>query len=682
MEEGYVTTKWTRFSVSGPPGTGKSSFLRLLFNERPPDSHDSTPVVATHEARRLEITTAVTNADEHSSSWKKIKLESILTMIAQGIKDKIRDHQSVPTTQEKPPPSKLEQPEQPLEGIDFKPVVVAEEKSQKSSNSSQLDMPSSTISQEILRLLQRVPKSEELYQSHWIYTIDTGGQAAFVDIAPALLRYNSVNVITHKLTENLTDKAKFYFSIKGKVVGVPVKRQLTNLQLIEALCHSLSSVHSSNLPNYIHSEHSQEPHLLVLGTFYDELLKVDCSGEILHSKNADLRSSLKQYENVLIRYRKNDIHGNEVIFPVNTIGRHDHEVNMATKVRNKICQHYIEAEIPVRWFLFQLELVHLQKNFQTSIINKSKCFEIGKALKMSDKEVEAALMYYHDLTIILYFHRILPNVVFLHPQPIFDKLSDLISISFADAVNHLDDQGICIPPGAYEELKNKGTFTQDLLTSPNSHLSQGFSSDFSADDFLKLMSNLHILASLPVPEQNKFFLPAVLPITCLTESIRDAFKKNVHPLILTWNTKPLPQGIFPALIVNLLHHEGPQTFSLPASSHQHYRNVIKLCTDAGDVLLVDSIYWLEVYYSGPSSKCFGIREVVHEGISIVMRDFNYVNIKSPEERFYCKLCSNTTSEHFCRLDEHKKILTCCDSSETSLIDISYQLPWFDSKGMF
>ena len=680
MEEGYVKTKWTRFSISGPPGTGKSSFLRLLFNEPPPNSHDSTPVVATHETRRVEITTAVKSGEECSSSWNKIKLESILTMIAQGIKDKIRRNKSVPTMQDKSQPSKLEQLEQPLEGIVSKPVVVAKEKNQKSRDSSQLDMSSSLISQEILHLMQQVPKSEELYQSHWIYTIDTGGQAAFLDIAPALLRCNSVNIVTHKLTENLTDKAKFYFSVKGKVVGVPVQRQLTNLQLIEASCHSLSSVDSSNLPKYIYREHFQEPHLLILGTFYDELLKADCSGAILSSKNADILLSLKQYENVLITYRKNDIHGNEVIFPINTIGRHDHEINLANKVRDKICQHYIEAEIPVRWFMFQLELVHLQKNFQTSIINKSKCFEIGKALKMGDFEVEAALMYYHDLTIILYFHRILPNVVFLHPQPIFDKLSDLISISFADANNHLDDQGICIPPGAYEELKNKGTFTRDLLTSPSSHLSQGFSSDFSADDFLMLMGNLHILASLP--EQDKFFLPTVLPTTSLTESIGDSFKNNVHPLILIWDMKPLPQGIFPALIVKLLHHEGSQKFFLPASSHQHYRNVIRLCTDAGDVLLVDSIYWLEVYYSGPSSKCFAIREVVHKGIGIVMSDFNYVNIKSPEERFYCKLCSNTTSEHFCRLDEHKKILTCCDSSETSSIDIFCQQPWFNSKGMF
>ena len=74
---------------------------------------------------------------------------------------------------------------------------------------------------------------------------------------------------------------------------------------------------------------------------------------------------------------------------------------------------------------------------------------------MSDSEVQAALNYYHDLTIFLYFSKILRNVVFLHPQPLFNKLSDLISISFANVVDYLEEEGIPIHSyDAHEELKN------------------------------------------------------------------------------------------------------------------------------------------------------------------------------------------------------------------------------------
>ena len=59
MEEGHVVVKWSKFSICGPPKTGKSSFLKLLFGDPPgpSDFHDSTPIVAVHQARKLQIVT-------------------------------------------------------------------------------------------------------------------------------------------------------------------------------------------------------------------------------------------------------------------------------------------------------------------------------------------------------------------------------------------------------------------------------------------------------------------------------------------------------------------------------------------------------------------------------------------------------------------------------------------------
>ena len=65
--------------------------------------------------------------------------------------------------------------------------------------------------------------------------------------------------------------------------------------------------------------------------------------------------------------------GNKITFPLNTIGRGNDEMKMATRIRKKICQYYIEAEIPIRWFLFQLEL---QKSSKSNIVSLSNCLEI------------------------------------------------------------------------------------------------------------------------------------------------------------------------------------------------------------------------------------------------------------------------------------------------------------------
>ena len=116
-----------------------------------------------------------------------------------------------------------------------------------------------------------------------------------------------------------------------------------------------------------------------------------------------------------------------------------------------------------------------------------------------------------------------------------------------------------------------------------------------------------------------------------------------------------------------------------------YRNAISLvCTTLGGaVLLVDGIYWLELFYTGPSNKCYRIYEAVKEGIKAVVNKFHYMqSLEDPEEQFYCSSCS--TTEHFCRLSNFKTELTCYKDVTTVPINKTRQLPWFVSvvKGEF
>ena len=86
MKEGYVTAKWSKFSVSGAPGTGISSFLNMLYNEDPSHCHNSTPVIAAKEPRIISATVG------DDSMWRKIDHESLKAIIAQGVKHSIRPH--------------------------------------------------------------------------------------------------------------------------------------------------------------------------------------------------------------------------------------------------------------------------------------------------------------------------------------------------------------------------------------------------------------------------------------------------------------------------------------------------------------------------------------------------------------------------------------------------------------
>ena len=686
LKEGHVKVKWTKQSVSGPPGSGKSSFMKLLLNEPPPDYHHSTPVVAVPEVRMVtttpvpevpgvrEVTTTPLKVDKATQSLIKVDIDLLRKMLAETIKKGVKPR-SLPTISSSTVVTVQNDKD---DGSDHSSSDEAQDLEQQENETSaetvsqsQESIPPlvSNATKKILEMLPGVKESTPLLESHWIYAVDSGGQAAFLDIAPALLRYNSVNIFTHKLNEKLEDVPKFYFSVKGQMIGNPVERQVTNLQLIEGSFRSLASVNPPNLPGIPCL--IKEPFSLVLGTFYD---KISDSGESLDEKNSKLLSRLEQYGDALIVHR---VSGNKVIFPVNTIERDVEGQTIAEEIRRKICRSYIEAEIPVRWFLFHLDLQEHQVTSNSSIISKSKCTSIGKVIEMDEGDVNAALMYYHDLTIYLYFPKVLPNVVFLNPKPLLDKLSLLISISFADAVDHLKTTlDIDVHRSTHEKLKTQGIFSQDLLTES---LSQGFSKEFSADDFLNLMEYLFIIS--PLPQSEEYFLPCVLPTTNDLESLRKPFIKNVDPLVLTWNEKPLPQGLFPALVVNLFSRQCPPKFILSQTDKPQYRNAIHLaCTSLGGaVLLIDAIYWLEVLYTCPQNECHRIREAIKEGISGVVDKFHYLdNLKYPEECFHCSICN--TTEHLCHLNQDKLILTCCKDDITDPVHINKtrQLPWFKS----
>ena len=644
--------------------------MKLLLNLPPPTLHHSTSVATAPEVRRIETASLIAGSESTDLSfasqfWEEINTPYVKRMIANAIKIGVPSSPVESTAQHEDSNSSSDD--------DGSQEETQQDLDQVTSVSPLKSTPppvAQTVN-EIAEIMPTVKESPELFNSHWIYCVDSGGQAAFLDIAPAILRYCPVNILTQKLNEKLEDKPKFFFSFKGRQIGAPVERQITNLQLLESSFRSLTSIDQPDLRK-IHITFSHpEPSLLVLGTFFDKI--TECVGESLEEKNARLWSTLSQFRGVHVNYCEAK---EEIIFPVNTTARGEPEMKIAERIRTIVSQSYIEADIPARWFLFKLELEDLQKITKSIVVSKRECLRIGLTLEMDRKDIEASLLYYHDLTIFLYFPAVLPNVVFLHPQPLFNKLSEVISITFADAVTHLKEMNIVLPAHAHIQLKAEGTFTRKLLDC----LPEGFSPDFTADDFLRLMEDIFVIA--PLPDKGKFFIPSVLPTASSLDIIRAPFNKYIDCFVFTWDEMPIPQGLFPALIVGLLKRSELPKFKLyqPSGCEMQYRNAIRLtCAGyGGAVLLVDAIYWMEVHYSGPPLKCSTIKDVIFEVIEDVVKKFKYKKILSrPQECFLCSICPSPT-DHLCHPDDNKEILTCCkDGLTIKSIDHSRQLPWIN-----
>ena len=514
--------------------------------------------------------------------------------------------------------------------------------------------------------LKDLIKEETDSQIHLIYAIDTGGQAVFLDVAHALLQSNSVSIVTHNLTEKLEDIPKLYFTVKGRSVSVPVKQRINNLQYLQSSFRSLYSMKKE-----VHEIHSKAT-LNVLGTFFKESIY---SEESIRKKNEVLWEKAEHFQ-MVSRYQ---VSTEKVIFPIDTTIRGDDDMIMANHLRHRICQSYSENKIPVNWLLLQMELENLQENSQTKLVSLDKCLNIGITLGMKYDEVKDALLHYHELTIFQYFPDILPNVVFLHPLPLLEKLSELIAVSIPEAVDFLAKEfGIYIPYEDHELMKKYGVFKDHLLTE---HLSEDFDKEnFTAEKYLELLKHLKIVA--PLPHAGEYFLPTALPITEDLDSLTVLFGNEVDPLILTWNLKVFSRGLFPALIVQLLQLKcsaSPSKYiqfdmqhCLTIANKQQHRNAIHLkCIDEPTlILLIDHVNSIEIHCSGPSTICYYIRNTIRSVIE------NELAEPSPQDCFYCS-CSCDQPKHYCHVDKGK--LT-CDKRFPARDMTPKQQAWF--KGIY
>ena len=634
LKKKCIRTRWTKFTILGPPGSGKTSTIKLLLDEDAVQQHDSTPVAVAAKVREYKIISK-DHESRGNKTWRKVE--------TQEVKPYLSDEDQL--------------------AKDLSKVSLSQEKTDH-------------------------PKDKIL---HLVYAVDTGGQAAFLDIAPALLRYNSVSIVTYKLDEDLDAKVKLYYSIQGQQLDPPSQHQLTHRQLLESVLRP-SVIQKPELDIVEAKAHSPEgkPSFIVLGTYFD---KIDNKESIVLEKSKSLDATLKHFSSDvhIIEYALSE--GSSWIFPVYTLDRRDdcEALEVAKVIRRRICESYVEAEVPELYFSFHRKLTEKVgakdkegETNNTDVIHISECVTIGASLKMSAADVKNALLYYHSLTILLYYPDFIPHYVFLNPQPFFDKLSQIIIASFPKGPWILQKKGIDLPGNAQCNLSTKGIFSKELLNKLASHDNH----KLHTLDLIALMIELSIIVKLPqeYDRDEKYFLPSVLCF-CDPQVKTKKFQQccNVNPFLIAWD-KAMPQGFFCTLVIYLLQHkvfasDSFLNFRPGEEEIRQHRNVIELpcqSTKGGKVMLVDGITRLQVHYTGRDlSKCFEIQQTLMEVIAEVDKKYAY-NLGKPCLRFFSthKLCVKSDGVSCSStLNEEMLDLTCNGCHQMYNVNTELERPW-------
>ena len=638
LEKGYVDCHIWKVLVTGAAGSGKTSLKHRLFGEKPPSLRYST-ALAEAAIRAISREIVGTNV----TGWFRVTYEELMEMLGGALKAGVPMEKSpsgeTRMVAHKQPTKAYTTHETKQPKIATPGPVGSSPKSSTEATAAPLPVPTSSASaqvssskQELVQLVEKSKGSKRFLELQWIHFIDSGGQPQFHEVLPAFIRNTTATIFVMKLSERLDEHPMIeYYDKNGELCGKSYSHALSNDQMLQCC---VRTIHSR--PSTGEGKHSKT---LVVGTHRD--LESTCS-ETRVEKNrklVDMLMPILQDELVLYSPRLQDP---EVIFPINakTPAEPDHRVCalIREKVEDKKCAPP-PYKIPIGWFLLEQDIIKASK---AGVISETECLGLASILNIDAEALTAALKYFDDLNIFLYYPSVLSEVVFSDPQILLNKVTELVHFSYS---LRSDSPPLAVE-GKWLQFRDKGIVTVDMFQ--DERFSAHYIPDlFTPADLIKLFEHLLIIAPLSSTE---YFMPSLLHMISLEEVSKQLPppSSSAAPLLVYFPAGCAQNGVFCALVVYLLsecHWEFAKGTCECVSR-------ICVCFQLPDapvsIVLFDSFSFFKVSVEAPDPMypkvCPKIQEAIFIGVEAASRALKYNNSK-PKPAFLCSKCSSESPLH-------------------------------------
>ncbi len=478
----------------------------------------------------------------------------------------------------------------------------------------------------------------DLFNLDWIYLVDSGGQPQFSDVLPLLFRSEALYIVVIRLDQDLDVKQNNCYCLNGKNYRLPEKLNLTSLEMIEKTCQIAEAQSSETSPKRV----------MVIATHIDQVSNPVEREERVKEFDIQLTKLQTKYGKVLV---SKDMNSGKIMFPVNAMATGTERQVYTSELQQcliKIVKKSIKPiPVPLKWFVYELDLEE-ESNNTHGVLKKSKCVELGTHLGMTEGEIEECLIFFNKLALLIY-HPDFPDTVLIKMDPLVERLSALIRISFKHPQFETSDP--------YIKLKQCGLFEKSLLTTAFESVLDNDA--ISVDSFLHISECLKVIVHVL---DDEYFIPSVISVDCY----QDCIKHQLIPCVLNWGKRIVLPCFFSTLIVMLLRQK--DNFTLPYNTKQNLsqaRNRIILNVEqyGGVLTLTNEIKWIGVYYSGDDSieSYIEILKMVREALREVVKDLK--NCMGTQYPFLSFVCRCTPECHPCKLTVNSK--NCICSSDQS-----------------
>ena len=527
MSYGHVLVKKTVCLISGAAGCGKTDVKDLICG-RDPFQHPEITALFESIFRSM----SVTSMDIEEDKWLDLDESKLSNFF-----DKAMSRDTIMSaTQYINDASKIDSDDRsvlplPLHNAESSSVTKAIMKHMKPSENS----------------------SKEFFHVDQICIIDSGGQSAFHKLFSLFFDNIHVSISVVDLSLRLSERPidKLTRDAYGDMFGAATKSALTqeeilqhNFRAFQAQLRSIEPTHSIEATAEVKEailgdEDGDESHLLiVVGTNKD----LEHREETIHHKNKRILGLVKEFESHLITC--GGLITDEVIFAVNTKGPTQTDKDTLDSVKQKIvsvAKSVPMEKMPIKWYVLELLLRQKSKD----ILSFEQCLREAEELGMEKDELYAALDYLKQQN-SLFFYDCLPNLIFCNPQPLLDKLTELVEKSFelrdAKALNIIDRNFL------------KGLVTYDLLADDRSkYCVRDGDVTFTPTEFIKFLAYKHVIAQV---SDKVFFMPMILP-KLEAKISQKLCSEHIAPLAIRFPGGVAPTGVFCSLVASFLSQASP-----------------------------------------------------------------------------------------------------------------------------
>ena len=508
---------------------------------------------------------------------------------------------------------------------------------------------SSSVSQlELLQIMESKTRSKPLHL-HWIQFIDSGGQPQFHELLQAFIRNTSVVMIVLKLSESLDSfpEIAYYDRQTGKLCGNTYTSSLRNDQIIQRCIRTLSK--------------DKQSRVLVVGTHLDLAHK---SPESIEDKNKMLLEMLTRALGKKLITRSSD----EVVFPLNALTPGEDDQKVAGEIRGEIAKYKHLSEpykVPIAWFLLEQDMQKLER----SVVNLHTCYQLGSILHMTKTTVNAALDYFHELNIILYYSSILPNVVFVSPQVIVDKVTELIECSFY--LRGRPESEEMDSDERWQTFIDHGELSVETLADPK-FLKHFVPEVFTPRQLLLVFQNLFIVAPI---SDTSYFMPSLLP-EIVSEELEE-YRPTTDidsPVLVYFPDGCCPGGAFCCLCVYLISKCGWKT------EGKLFRNYLMFHVgcENHEVVIIDAFHYFEVYLNAPSYVAFEISSTILHHIKSGLKEAA-TSLRQEEIRYHFAVLCPSNKESTCDSSPHAAVVSNTGQYWTCTKDPNLLENWTNSR---